>query len=122
MSLTRDEIEEHVKGADIFLMLYDKDAYQLSCSGSLFEAFAYVKPIIFLSNPCVGYYNSIGNIGYECKDLDDLTAKMEFFINNYKQTEHELELIRSNILTLRTDIDIKNATTKLRNIIIMSAI
>lgn len=121
-SLTRDEIEEHVKGVDIFLMLFDKDAYMLSCSGSLFEAFAYVKPIIFLSNSCVSFFNSIGNIGYECKDLENLTAKMEFFINNYRQTEHELELIRSNILTFRNDIDIKNTKTKIRNIINGSAI
>ena len=115
--LTRDEMVEHVKGVDVFLMLYDKDAYLLSCSGALFEAFAYVKPIIFLSNSCVNYFNSIVNIGYECKDLDEVTTKMEFFINNFKQTNHELDIIRSNIIKLRNTIDIKNATTKLRNII-----
>lgn len=115
--LTRDEIVEHVKGVDVFLMLYDKDAYMLSCSGALFESFGYVKPIIFLSNSCVSYYNSIENIGYECKDLDDLISKMEFSINNYKQTEREIYLIRSNIIKLRDIIDIKNSTNELRNII-----
>jgi len=115
--LTRNQIEEYLEDVNVVLVLYGKDEYKLSCSGALFEAFAYVKPIIFLSNPCVNYYNGIENIGYECKDLDEVITKMEYFINNYNKIEPELELIRNNIKTLRNEIGIENSTENLRNFI-----
>ncbi len=115
--LTRDQIEEYITGVDIILMLYDKDLYKLTCSGALFETFAYVKPIIFLSNMCVNYYNSIRNIGYECSDLDSVIEKMEFLINNYAEAGEELSHIKNNILALRSEIDIINASSNIREIL-----
>lgn len=115
--LTRNEIEKHIKDVDIILILYNDDEYLLSCSGALFETFAYVKPVLFLSNPCIGYFNSIGNFGYECKDLDELIEKMKYFIINYKQIDHELDIIRNNIINFRDRIDIRNEANKLRNFI-----
>ena len=117
-SISRKQIADNIKDVDILLYLYDNSTYKLSCSGSLFEAFAYCKPIIFLSNNCFSYFNKICRIGYECEGINDVILQMEELINHFDvNLITEFNKIKGNIISLRKNINIESTYSSLDKII-----
>ncbi len=116
VKLTRQEMEFQVNDIDMFLILYDEDKYKLSCSASIFEAMSYLKPIIYLSNECISYYDkSDFKIGYDCKSIDEFADKMAYLIDNYSKVGNELSTFKNNLYNLRQTLSIDNNINKFKN-------
>jgi hypothetical protein len=116
IKLTRQEMELQVNDIDMFLILYDEDKYKLSCSASIFEAMSYLKPIIYLSNDCIGYYDKSDlKIGFRCESIDEFANKMASLINNYSLVGNELSSFKNNLYTLRETLSIDNNIQKFQN-------
>jgi hypothetical protein len=116
VKLSRQEMELQVKDIDMFLILYDEDKYKLSCSASIFEAMSYLKPIVYLSNECINYYDkSELKIGYKCDSIDEFAKKVVFLIDNYIYVRNELSSFKNNLYQLRQMLSIDNNIQKFKN-------
>lgn len=105
--LTRDEMEHHARDIDAFLILYDRDRYRLSCSGSIFEVLSYVKPVLHIGNPCVVQFDRAElPIGFIHDDLAALARTMARMIADPESARRELAVRRANILKLRSTLEI----------------
>ncbi len=114
--LTRGEMEKYARDIDIFLILYDKNRYRLSCTNSILEALSYAKPVLHFDNDCINNFNTHENpIGYCCNSLDEFVYKMEDIIENYERYKYEFQIFRENILKLRKEYAIENSLAQLRN-------
>lgn len=113
--LTREEMEEHAKDQDIFLILYDENSYRLSCSGAIFEALSNSKPIVHFKNECIDFYNSKElPIGISCNDLDTYVNELVFLIENPETAQSQLSVFRKNINLVREKYSISNNTKSFR--------
>ncbi len=109
-------MEKYVQDIDIFLIIYDKSRYRLSCSGSILEALSYTKPILHLSNDSVNYFNrQEAPIGFCCDDLEELANKMVEIIDNYSSYEDELQGFRDNIINLRAELSMEKLAPMIKN-------
>ena len=114
--MSREEMEKNVTDIDMFLILYDKGLYKLTCSGSLIEALSYVKPILHFDNDCINTFNKKENpIGICCDSVESMAAVMEGIINNYSGYVPKLEGYRNNMLALRKQVAIENNLQQLRD-------
>ena len=95
--LTRNQIEEEIKKVDYLLFFYSQDSYTLSMSGALVDAINYLKPIIFLKNECISYYNNLYEIGIKCEDLEDMLQK----INSQEKLKKEYPILLENMKKLK---------------------
>lgn len=106
--LTRVEMEKAAEDVDVFLILYESDKYRLSCSGSIFEALSYCKPIIHLENECINFYNNVNlPIGISCKSDYDFAFTIRNIIENNDRSK--LFEFQKNILKLREKLNIKES-------------
>lgn len=116
--LKRSEMEDLQKDIDMFMMLYERERYVLSVSGSIVEAHRYCKPIIYLDNPCFdGYNEEKSPIGIKCIDVVEMSKVIERLANNYSEEKKEIYRYRENIIKNRNNIDIVNNLNNLRNIL-----
>lgn len=116
--LNREEMEQLAEDIDMFLILYEKERYVLSCSGSIIEAHRYGKPILYLENPCIDAFNDKNHpIGIRCTDVKDMAKKMKRIIEEYPAFEKELAAFRQNIIKQREKLDIRNNLDRIRKII-----
>lgn len=115
--LTRQEMESLVPDIDMFLILYPKNSYMLSCSSSIFEAYSYGKPVLYLENFCIDSFNpKDAPIGIACGDIEDMAAKFTDMVNNYDSFKEEIYIFRKNIYKNREKIDIKHTHKTLKEI------
>jgi hypothetical protein len=115
-ALTRDEMECYAIDIDLFLILYNKDSYKVSCSGSIIESLSYMKPIIHFKNDCINFFNTTDSpIGICCDTIDDYVRVMGDIINNYEAYNKKFEVFRNNILKQRNKYQIQNSIENLRN-------
>jgi len=113
--LRRQDMEKYAEDIDVFLILYNKNRYRLSCSGSIIESLSYTKPIIHFNNDCIDTFDTDENpIGIRCSNIDDFANKMEDIIENYDKYIPEFNVYRNNILKLREEYAIENSSLKLR--------
>jgi glycosyltransferase involved in cell wall biosynthesis len=76
--LPLDEFRAAVLSMDYLVMPYAARMYDLVCSGSSLDAFAYLRPVIaFRSNYFEGLVADAGEIGYLCDSQQELTARIE---------------------------------------------
>lgn len=116
--LTREQMKELAEDIDMFLILYEKERYVLSCSGSIIEAHSYVKPVLYLDNECINYFNNPDRpIGICCNTLDDMADKMVSIINNYQDFLPHLDEFRKNMIQQRNKIDISSNLDMLKNVV-----
>ena len=115
-TLDRSEMEKYAEDIDVFLILYDKSRYRLSCSGSILESLSYTKPILHFDNDCINAFNKSENpIGICCNSLDEFVCEMEDIIENYESYIHEFQNFRKNILKMRNECAIENSLTQLKD-------
>lgn len=113
--LTRQEMEYYALDVDMFLILYDKSQYRLSCSGSILEAISYRKPILNFENDCINYFNNLENpIGITSATISEYANHLEYIINNYKSFIPQLDLYKKNIDVLRSKYKIENFAEEIR--------
>lgn len=114
-ALLRSEMEQFNRDVNIQLILYPSDSYRLSASGSIFEALAYSKPIIHLSNPCISFYNAPNHrIGFEVDTLNDMVMKMTEIINNYQSMRGLFEEFHNNLRVVRRKYGLDSSVRRLK--------
>lgn len=116
--LKHTEMEALASDIDMFLILYEKERYILSCSGSIIEAHSYVKPVLYLDNPCINAFNPPENpVGIACANIDEMATTLTEIINNFEEFRPTLQKFKSNMLAQRDKIDIRNNLETLRAIV-----
>lgn len=115
--MIREDMEEWNREVNIQIILYPADYYRLSCSGSIFEALAYNKPILHLRNPCISYYNNITlPIGYQVENLKDVATEIQRISNEFNNLEDEISVFHNNLKILRDKYSIDRAVPRFRDI------
>ncbi len=113
--LDRSEMEKYAEDIDMFLILYDRTRYRLSCTGSILESLSYTKPILHFDNDCIDAFNRPDNlIGIRCNSLNAFVYQMEDIIENYGSYRIEFQNFRKNILKLRNECAIENSVSILK--------
>jgi hypothetical protein len=71
--LSQRDYELQASAANYACVFHKEDAYALNASGSILDAFLYLKPIIALKSQLTEYYfNKMGDIGYLCEGYNEL--------------------------------------------------
>lgn len=71
--MSREDFEAHARAVDYAVFLHRPESYALRASGTLFDAFSHLKPIIAVRTPLFDYYfERMGDIGYLCSDYDEM--------------------------------------------------
>lgn len=113
--LNRDEMERQAKDIDVFLILYDKNKYRLSCSGSILESLSMVKPILHFDNECINQFNKVERpIGFCCNTFDEYVNKLAEIIENYDTFRPVFHNLRENILKQREECSIEKSVPQLK--------
>ena len=100
--MSRKEMERMNAPVHYQLILYPEDSYELSVSGSIFEAISASKPIIHLCNPCINHYNSDHlPIGYCERDFDGITRRIVDIIQNNSHHAQEYMQFHQNLQKLQ---------------------
>jgi hypothetical protein len=100
--MDRLDMERHVSDIDMFLILYDRSRYRLSCSNAVLEALSYFKPILHFTNDCVNFFNRPDTpIGYEVSDVAAYADRMADLIENFSARRSEFETFGANIARQR---------------------
>ncbi len=113
--LNRKEMEKYAQDIDMFINVYDNTRHKFGCSGSIFESFSYLKPVLHLSNDGYNYFNKIEKpIGFRCENLNGFVEKMVDIIDNYCSYKNDFIFFRNNILEYRLEYAIENNLNALR--------
>ncbi len=113
--LSRADMERHAAEMDAFLILYGKDRYRLSCSGTIFEAISYCKPALHIGNPSVTQFESeAAPIGFQRDDLAALADLIADMVNDYPRYRPLLAERRANLIALRQRLSIAERAPALR--------
>lgn len=113
--LDRREMEKQAEDIDVFLILYDKTKYRLSCSGSILEALSLSKPIIHFDNECINYFNKLDSpIGFRCFSFEEYVDRLVDVIESYEKYQYEFVVFRKNIHQRRLECSIESSVPALR--------
>lgn len=113
--LDRVEMERQAADIDAFLILYDKNKYRLSCSGSILESLSMIKPIVHFDNDCINQFNTSKRpIGFCCYSFDEYVEKLEDIIENYNYHKGMFQIFHENILKQREACSIEKSIPQLR--------
>ncbi|GHV72036.1 hypothetical protein AGMMS49928_27070 [Spirochaetia bacterium] len=65
------------------IFFYPSNSYRFGASGAVFDLLTFLKPIIAIRNPYFEYlFDKMGNIGFLCDSLDEMTIAIENIIGN----------------------------------------
>jgi len=114
--LPRDEMEKYAVDIDVFLNLYGKNQYRLSCSNSILESLSYMKPVLHFDNDCMNFFDTKDlPIGICCTNEEEYAEVMTDIINNYGKYKKKFTSFRENILSLRDKYAIENSITEIKS-------
>jgi hypothetical protein len=100
LPLSREDFETRAKSVDYVLFLNRPDAYDLAMSGSLMDAFSYLRPIIALKQPLFEYYfKAMGDIGYLCESYEEIKEQILSILANKPDERYMVQ--QCNILNGR---------------------
>lgn len=89
MELYRQKISE----VDYLVMPHSIDAYKLVVSGSSLDSLMLLKPIIALRSTFFdGFFEKLGDIGYLCNDLDDMSKLVVDLIRSPPHDRYRLQV------------------------------
>ena len=114
--LSRKEMEIYAQDVDMFINLYDNKRHRFGCSGSIFESFSYLKPVLYISNDGYNYFFNKPErpIGFNCENMNSFVEKMVDIIENYSSYKNDLIVFRNNMLECRKEYAIENNLDTLR--------
>jgi len=103
--ITFKEFENEIIIADYFIYFFTHNSiYDLCPSGTFFDAIKYEKPIIALKNPFFEYYfDRLGNIGYLCEDIDEMTLAIRKIIAGENHLPEQIKNLQAAKNTLSID-------------------
>jgi len=71
--LSQKDYNRYLEKINYALFFHKAENYRFTASGVFFDAISYLKPIIAIKNPFMEYYfDLIGDIGYLCKDYEEM--------------------------------------------------
>lgn len=101
--LSREDYDGYAKEIDYAVFFHKPGSYRLTASGSLFDAFSHLKPVIALRSPFFEhYFKLMGDIGYLCSGYGEIKETVLKIIED-KPAERYLKQ-RENILKGREKI------------------
>lgn len=113
--LKRQDMEKYAQDIDIFMILYHKGQYRLTCSGTILEAISNSTPILHFDNDCINTFNKSDNpIGICCNSVDEYVERMEDIISNYESYIPQFQVYRNNIIDLREKLSVKSSVPLIR--------
>lgn len=114
--LSRKDMETYAQDIDIFINLYDNMRHRFGCSGSIFESFSYLKPVLHTSNDGYNYFFNKPEkpMGFRCENMNSFVEKMCDIIENYSLYKNDLIVFRNNMLECRKEFAIENNLDALR--------
>ena len=113
--MSREQMEAQAKDIDAFLILYTSERYRLSCSGSIFEALSYMKPVLHFENDCVNEFNRPESpIGMRAESPEEFVANMVAIIRDYGKFVEDAQRYRLNILERRRQYAMESSIVQLR--------
>jgi glycosyltransferase involved in cell wall biosynthesis len=79
--LSRNDYDRHIASIDYVVLLHKPDAYKVSPSATIFDAFSHLKPIVAMQNPFFEhYFEQMGDIGYLCADYNKVKSVVKYII------------------------------------------
>lgn len=113
--LSRKDYEEYIKDIDYAVFLYRKEKFRFIASGTLFDAFSNLKPIIALRSPYFEhYFNIMGDIGYLCDSYGEMKETIHEILNNKPKQRYIAQQL--NILKGRKKISIDQLSRDFLNL------
>lgn len=112
--LSVDDFASYARQLDYAVFLHGADAYTLTASGALFDAFSYLKPLIALRNPFfASYFEKMGNIGYLCDSYEDIKRTVMGILDNPPVDEYMIQ--RQTLLMGREQLEVSALAATLRD-------
>lgn len=112
--LSREAYDGHAREIDYAVFFHKPESYRLTASGSLFDAFSHLKPVIALRSPFFAYYfNLMGDIGYLCDDYQEIKETVARLLEE-RPVERYLAQ-RENILKGREKIGVASIGRALKS-------
>lgn len=113
--MSREEMEAQAGDIDAFMIFYTSERYRLSCSGSIFEALSYMKPVLHMENECVNEFNKPDSpIGLRAESTDEFVNNLVMIIQDYGKFQEDAVQYRRNILRRRAEYGMETSTEQLR--------
>lgn len=115
--LKREQMESLMADIDMQLILYPRNRYRLSCSGSIYEAMSLCKPILHFENDCINAYNTMDRpIGMCATGIYDYTMQIVYAIQDYSSFCLKRDYYVQNILEVRKQYSLHYNSSKLEQI------
>ena len=90
--LNEEQFNNYIEELDYILYFYPSSSYKLTASAAIFDAIFREKPIIAIKNDYFEYiFNKNKNIGYLCKDFEELRNKIEEISNEKRGDEYSYQ-------------------------------
>jgi hypothetical protein len=113
--LDREIFRRFAREVDYVIYPFPQNSFQLTASGSLFDAFSFLKPVIAMRSPIFQYYFSLmGEIGYLCNNIAELTYSVSSLCNNFPNERYQRQ--RDKIYDSRKIFDIQHSAEKFKRI------
>lgn len=81
-AIPSNEYNEAIKELNVILFFYEKNQYQLTASGAIFDAINHEKPVIAIKNNYFNHICSYGKIGYLCEDINEMENMIRKFVKH----------------------------------------
>lgn len=114
--LSYEDYNNYIDNTDYIIYLANEGSYHLRASGSFLDAMAHLKPIIAIRNPFFSYYfDKYGDIGYLCKDFDEVSRIVLEIIENHPVRHYRLQ--QDNIRRFLRETSLANQSEQLRSLV-----
>lgn len=112
--LSREAYDGYVSEIDYAVFFHKPSSYRLTASGSLFDAFSHLKPVIALKSPFFEhYFNLMGDIGYLCADYEEIKETVARILEERPAERYLAQ--RENILKGREKIGVASIGRALKS-------
>lgn len=114
--VSQQNFELEISKLDFIIFFYDNGSYKLCASGAIFEAIRLEVPIISVKNDFfVWIFESYGELGFLCDDLDEIKAVISELNNEgYKE---KIEIFKTNMKQFKIDNNLNKISLKLETIL-----
>ena len=113
--LSREKYVAELKKLDYAVLFYPADEYVMRASGALSDILDFLIPIVALKHPYLAYYQKkYGEIGYLCKDLEEMKSVLVEMKNNPKKAQDRRKVQVANLLKIKENSAVDAVAEELR--------
>ena len=113
--LTREKYVSELKKLDYALFFYPTDEYVMRASGAVLDILDFLIPIVALEHPYLAYYQKkYGDIGYLCKDVNEMKNVLLEMRNNPKKAQDRRKVQVANLLKIKENSAVDAVAVELR--------